>query len=200
MAFSTYSDLQAAVLTWTKRTGDTAFAALVPDFIRLAEARFNRVLRTSAQESAFASTALVDGAASLPVDFLAFKELRFDGDASYTLEPRPQEWLRGQAASSAQPLYFAITGSQVICWPTAGSIKGTYYAQVPALASNSSNWLLTNHPDLYLFATLTEAALYMEADDRIPLWADKAAALLEQVKSADVGNQINGGPLTARAR
>lgn len=200
MSIATYSQLQTAVLGWVHREGDSAFAALVPDFIRLAEVRFNRTLRTRQQETSFASVALTNGAADLPSGFLAFKELRCDASPAYTLEPRPQEWVRNQADVSAQPLYFALTGSQVICWPQTGSIKGTYYAEIPPLASNESNWLLAAHPDLYLFATLTEAALYMQSDDRVPLWADKAASLLEQVKSIDAATQISGGPLSVRVR
>lgn len=197
MAISTYSELQTAVGNWLHRSDLSTY---IPDFIRLAEARLNRVLRTRAMLNDLASTALTDGAVSLPTGFLAFKELRYDGSTTYTLEPRPLEWLRNQPADSSYPLYFAVTGSQVVCWPTAGSIKGTYYKEIPALASNSTNWLLTSHPDLYLFASLVESALYTQDDSRIPLWAEKASALIEQVQSSDNANSINGGPLTVRAR
>jgi hypothetical protein len=200
MAISTYSELQAAVASWNHRTGDTAFEALIPDFIRLAEARFNRVLRVRAMEASLASTELVDGAVSLPSGFLAFKEVRYDGSPTYTLSPKPVEWVRNQDALAASPLHYAVTNTQIVCWPTAGSIKGTYYEEIPALADNATNWLLTAHPDLYLFAALVESVLYTQDDTRIPLWAEKTAALLDAVQSSDNANAINGGPLTARAR
>lgn len=200
MAISTYTELQIAVLSWTHRDGDTAFTALIPDFVRMAEARFNRILRTRAMEADFAQVALSDGAASLPADFLAFKELRFVGDVSYTLQPKSLEWIRSHDASASEPRYFAVTGSQVVCWPTAGDIAGTYYEEIPSLADNSTNWLLTAHPDLYLFATLTEAALYMQADDRIPLWAEKASSLLDAVQRTDDRDSFDGGILAVVAR
>lgn len=196
----TYSDLQQTVINWTHREGDSAFAARIPDFIRLAEARFNRSLRTSAQTTPFDLTALVSGSAPLPAGFLAFKELRSVGATSYTLEPRPLEWISNQPASATAPQYYAIAGGEVLCWPGSGSIQGTYYAEIPALAAYDTNWLLASHPDLYLFATLTEAALFIQADDRIPLWADRAAKLLEAVQSQDNANALNGGPLQVRAR
>jgi hypothetical protein len=201
MALSTYEDLQAAVLSWTHREGDSTIAAIVPDCIRLAEVRMNRVLRVSAMEADFPTTALVNGAASLPTGFLAFKEVRYVGDANYTLQPKPLEWIRAQTTNTGSAAsYFALTGSQIVCWPESGSIRGTYYTEIPALADNSTNWLLTAHPDLYLFAALTELALWMVDDSRIPLWAEKASALLDAVQRADDRNLFDGGPLAARAR
>lgn len=201
MALANYTDLQAAVLSWTHRAGDSAVEAIVPDCIRLAEARFNRTLRVSSMEETLAETALSSGAASLPTGFLSFKEVRYVGDTNYTLQPKSLEFIRAQETNTGNGArYFAVTGTQIVCWPESGSIKGTYYKEVPALASNSTNWLLTAHPDLYLFATLTEMALWLEDDSRIPLWAEKASALLDMVQRADDRNLFDGGPLAARAR
>jgi hypothetical protein len=201
MAISTYAELVAAVTYWSHRDDDVVFAARIADFVKLAEARFNRALRTTDMEATLASTALVDGAASLPSGFLAFKELRFDGDTSYTLQAKPLEFIRAQdTTSTGNALYFAVTGSQVVCWPPTGPIAGTYYTEIPNLQDNSTNWLLTSHPDLYLFAALTEAALFTQDDSRIPLWAEKASALLDAVKRADDKNQFDGGVLAVRAR
>jgi hypothetical protein len=200
VAISTYAELVTAVGNWAHRD-DTAFTDRVPEFVKLAEARFNRALRTTDMEETLASTALSSGEASLPTGFLAWKELRFDGDTDYTLQPKPLEFIRAQDPdSTSNPRYFAVTKSTVICWPASGSIKGTYYKEIADLQTNSTNWLLTSHPDLYLFATLTEAALYLHDDSRIPLWAEKASALLDAVQRADDRNQFDGGVLAIRAR
>jgi len=201
MAITTYTELRTAIADWAHRTGDTAFTDFTPDFIRLAEARFNRTLRTTDMEETLASTSLSSGAASLPSGFLAFKELRFNGTVDYTLYPKSLEWIRSQDdTSTGDAQYFAVTGSQVVCWPPTGPIKGTYYKEIPALASNSTNWLLTNHPDLYLFAALVESVLFTQDDSRIPIWAEKAAALLDSVQRSDDKNQFDGGILAVRAR
>lgn len=200
MTISTYAQLQTAVASWAHRD-DTTFTDLVPDFIRLAEARFNRTLRTSDMEATLASSALTSGALSLPTGFLAFKELRFAGSVTYTLQPKSLEWIRAQDnTATGDAVYYAITGSSVVCWPPTGPIEGTYYTEIPALADNSTNWLLTDHPDLYLFATLVEAALWMQDDSRIPLWAEKASALLDAVQREDDRDQFDGGVLAVRAR
>jgi hypothetical protein len=200
MAISTYAELLTAVANWAHRD-DTGFTDRVPEFIKLAEARFNRVLRTTDMEETLASTALSSGAASLPTGFLAFKELRFDGEVDYTLQPKPLEFIRAQDnTASGDAMYFAVTGSQVVCWPPTGPIAGTYYKTISNLQDNSTNWLLTAHPDLYLFAVLAESALYTQDDSRIPLWAEKASALLDAVQRSDDKNQFDGGVLAVRAR
>jgi hypothetical protein len=200
VAISTYAELVTAVGNWAHRD-DTAFTDRVPEFVKLAEARFNRALRTTDMEETLASTALSSGAASLPTGFLAFKELRFDGDVDYTLQPKSLEYIRAQDdTATGNARYFAVTGSQVVCWPPTGPIKGTYYEEIPDLQTNSTNWLLTSHPDLYLFAVLVESALFTQDDSRIPLWAEKASALLDAVQRADDRNQFDGGVLAIRAR
>lgn len=201
MALENYTDLQTMVAAYAHRTGDTTFTDYVPDFIRLAEARFNRVLRTTDMEVTLDSSALTSGELTLPTGFLAFKELRFDGSVDYTLQPKPLEWIRAQDnTDTGDAQYFAVTKSTVVCWPTTGPIKGTYYTEIPALADSSTNWLLTDHPDLYLFATLVEAALFVQDDSRIPIWAEKTAALLDAVQRADDRNQFDGGVLAVSAR
>lgn len=197
MTISTAVELRTSIASWLHRTDLTA---VIPDFIALAEARFNRVLRVRGMEEALAATTLASGAVTLPTGFLAFKELRYDGSPSYTLRPTTLEWIRNQPADAGRPGHFAVTNTQVVCWPTAGDIKGTYYKAVPALASNAANWLLTSHPDVYLFAALEEAAVYVQDEPRMQLWGSKASALLGIIQSADNANSINGGPLTARAR
>ena len=41
---------------------------------------------------------------------------------------------------------------------------------IPALATTDPNWLLTAHPDHYLFGSLVEAEMFGVNDERAPLW------------------------------
>lgn len=198
MALSNYTELQASIGTWMNRSD---LSAIIPDFVRLFEARANRELRVTDMEEALSSTPLVSGGASLPTGFLAFKELRFDGTPNYTLQPKSLEWIRGQIANSTSTAqYFAVTKSTVQCWPETGPIKGTYYKEIPALASNSTNWLLTSYPDLYLFGSLVEAAIYLQDDASLAKFAPRVVALLDDVQKADDRNQFDGGILAVRAQ
>jgi hypothetical protein len=197
MSITTADELKTALANWAKRTDLTA---RMDEFIVLAEARINRDLRVSGMEETFASTALASGAVANPTGFLAWKELRYDGSPSYTLEPKPLEWIRNQADEASPPLYFAISKTSTICAPQSGNVKGTYYEALDSLTANPANWLLTASPDLYLFACLEQIAIYGWDDAAEQRWGSRASGLIQAINSADAGNRINGGPLTARAR
>jgi hypothetical protein len=196
MAITTTAELKTALTNWLH---NSTHSARYDEFIALAETRFNRNLRVKGMEASLASTALSSGAITNPSAFLAWKELRYDGTPSYTLQPKPIEWIRNQDTLATYPLYFAVSDTQTICWPQTGNVKGTYYKSITSLTGTSTNWLLTSHPDLYLFACLEEAGLYTR-DPNTPLWAARAQALLDQLQSSDNANAISGGPLTVRAR
>lgn len=197
MSITTATELKTALANWSKRSDLTA---RLDEVIALAESRLNRELRTTGMEATMTSTALASGAISNPSNFLAWKELRYDGSPSYTLEPATQEWIRNQADLASAPLRFAVTGSQTICWPQTGSVKGTYYRSLPSLTANAANWLLTSHPDVYLFACLEQVGVFTWDDAAEQKWGGRAGALIQSLNNSDIGNQLNGGPLTARAR
>jgi hypothetical protein len=196
LSITTATELKTALTNWSKRSD---LSTRYDEFIALFEARANRFLRTKGMENAMTTTALTDGAVTNPTGFIAWKELRYDGSPAYTLQPRPIEWIRNQEDLATAPLYFAVSGTETVCWPQTGSVKGTYYKSLDSLASNSSNWLLASHPDAYLFGCLEEIGLYTQ-HELTGMWAQRAQALLEQIQSTDNANAIGGGPLTVRAR
>jgi hypothetical protein len=198
VSITTATELKTAIANWTKRDDLTD---RLDEFIALAEAWFNRALRVRAMEEPFAPTALSSGAASLPSDFLAFVELRYSGDTVYTLQPRSIEWIKAQGtADTGNPAYFAVSQSSVYCWPTAGTVVGTYWKKIPSLTSDDDNWLLAAYPDLYLSACLTEASLYAMDPESAAMWRDRSRALLDEIQRSDDRNTFEGGPIAVRAR
>lgn len=197
MSISTATELKTALENWSKRPD---LSTRLDEFIALFEAKANRVLRVNAMETAMSSTALTDGAITNPTGFMAWKELRYDGSLSWTLEPRPLEWIRAQPDLATFPIYFAVANTQTICWPQSGNVEGTYYKAIPSLTANSANWLLTSHPDLYLSGCLEQLFEYTNNQARLGMYAAKTSFLLEQLQGSDNANRLNGGPLTARPR
>jgi hypothetical protein len=50
-------------------------------------------------------------------------------------------------------------------------IRLVYYAHIPVLSSSqTTNWLLTSHPDIYVAAGMVELCIYLENDDRLQFW------------------------------
>jgi hypothetical protein len=56
-----------------------------------------------------------------------------------------------------------------------------YYQTIPALASASSNWLITAHPDLYLFGAMCEAEMFGVNDERAPTWKARRDEIFEEI-------------------
>ena len=76
----------------------------------------------------------------------------------------------------------------------------TYYQKIPDLATNSTNWLLTQWPDLYLYSTLLQAAPYLKDDDRILVWEGFVSRILSEIELDDQRAQYNASPLSMRPR
>lgn len=193
-----YSDLLSAVADWTHRTD---LAAKVPSFLALVETSFNRRLRCREMETALASTALTSGQFTLPADFLSFKYLQSDTSPPQTLLLSTGEYLADLQSDNGIPAYYAINGTSCSCWPTGGSVKGIYYAKIPALTStNTTNWLMTKYPDLYLFAVLEQAAIYTRDTMLEGVMSQRTERLIASINSDSKSAEISGGPLTVRVR
>lgn len=187
MSLSTYADLKSAVANWLNLEGNPAFVAAVPDFIRLAETRFSRELAINAQETTSTGT-LAGPLIAVPGDLVSLRRLTLTvGGSEYDLRYVSPEDIDSYANQSGQPLVFtAQAGSYLVApGPDSNYAYSIYYAaKFDALSdSNTTNWLLTNAPDIYLYASLLEAEPFMKSDARIPLWAaayDRAVAALRQ--------------------
>ena len=70
MALVTYTDLQASVAAWLKRSDLTS---AIPDLITLAETEIFRKLRTYEMETAFVGTIAATGYMSLPANYKSWR-------------------------------------------------------------------------------------------------------------------------------
>ena len=74
-----------------------------------------------------------------------------------------------------------------------------YFAKVPALtSSNTTNWLLTSHPDAYLYSTLMAAEPFLMNDARLQTWASLSEKAIQEIVDADDASRYAGGTLAAR--
>jgi len=76
-----------------------------------------------------------------------------------------------------------------------------YYAKVPALSdSNTTNWLLTEAPDIYLYGSLLPSAPYLDEDERATTWAQFYAAAIQQLNQASDQARYSGSGLRLKVR
>lgn len=211
---ATYEDLQSAVIEYLARDQDTTLIARIPTFIQLFEAKMNRELYVRQMEKR--ATALTDNTLAepqfiaLPSDFQSMRRMRITNGAKSnyktTLDFKStvqMDEYRDQIADVAdQPTYFSIFGSEIELAPTpdaAYTIEMIYRANLPALASNDTNWLLTLAPDAYLYGALLESAPYIKEDNRIATWALGYKAAVDGLNSLGSMSTFNAGPLQVRA-
>ena len=203
MALDTFAGLKATIADYLNRDDLTA---IIPSFITIAEAKFNRKLRTR-QMIKRANAQIETAFFAYPSDWLQAKEFQLNTNPivrlQFVTEAYGDELKANRYVSIGQPAYYTITGTQLEFIPTPDSTYSaelTYYAKIPALSdSNTSNWLLAYAPDLYLYGALMEAAPYLKDDERLPVWSQMYISSLGDIEIADQRASVSSTPLV-RAR
>lgn len=202
MAYTSYSDLQTSVANYLGRSDLTA---VIPDFIRFAETRLARELRTRKMlKSATASMTAGDARVALPTDFLEVRDLYTQGNPRMPVTyMSPSGFTRdARADESGLPVFYTVLASEFQFAPipdTAYVLEILYYAQPTVLSeSNSSNVFLANYPDALLYGALLEAEPYLINDARTTTWADLYNRAVLNIQSSDQNSEYSGIPLQMR--
>lgn len=205
MPMSNTTELLALVEDYLARSDLTA---RIPDFVTLAEAKFNRVLmhpRMEGRDTLTVNTVLPSPEfLDLPADFQTMRSARLSGIAG---KPRLELMTQTQMDDfryrydnvTGQPCYFSIVGDQMELAQTPGedyAVEIVYRANIPPLATNSTNWLLTLAPDVYLYGALLEAAPYLDNDRRLGTWGGALATVIDQLNIHGERQSFNSGPST----
>jgi hypothetical protein len=186
MAISTYSELKTAIAAWAH---NTALTNVLADFVTLAESRINRLALFNEMEHESTLTATISSRdIALPSGFIEPKGLWLTtyGDR-IPIHFLPVEQMPAYD-DSGQPDYWTIDGSN-IAFDRPASIAYTYvlrYTSKFTLSDASpTNWLLTNHPDVYLYAALMESAVYSRNTEQLPVWKGAFDIALQEVNDAE---------------
>lgn len=197
MALSTYNELQASVAAWLHRTD---LSNEIPTFIKLFETRFNKTARFVQQ---ITSTTLspTSGVYTLPSDFLSAKIVALDANGDRALiYVDPESWYQwSESGSTGKPSHFTVIGNSLYTYPLADSdydIILHYYAKLASLSdTGSTNWLITNHPDVYLFGVLIEGADFVEDQEKSAFWRERYAESFDNLVNASQLKQYTGSLL-----
>jgi hypothetical protein len=208
VTITTYATLITAVTEYLARDQDATLIARIPTFVQLAEVKFNRVLLHPQMETRSITTVDTSTTApefiSLPSDFQSMRRVRLSGVTgkprlSFMTQTQLDDYRFSIDNVTGQPIYFAIMGTEMELVPTPNEnfeLEMVYRGNIPALASNSTNWLLTIAPDLYLYGTLLETAPYIKEDSRIAVWGSAFATVLDQLNIHGARQSFDSGPST----
>ena len=168
MALDTYANLKQAIERFSHRTD---ISDVIDDFIDLAESRIDTRLQLRTNEER--ATASMSGRfLALPDGFLQMRRLTITGSPNYEIHYRAPKSM--PILSTGRPKYYTIT-SQIEfdrVPDSAYPLEMSYYkVLVPLTSSNTTNDVLTNYPDLYLYGSLAELHRWAR-DEQTALYYD----------------------------
>ena len=199
MAISTYSELQTAVANWLDRDDLTA---RIPEFIALAEARFNRILRLRSMEAKYtANTVAGQRNLALPANYIQMRNFQVNSNPLTTLSyvtPEIYDRLWG-GSTSGTPKFYTILANEVSFGPIPASVMQVemlFYKKFDSLSvTTTTNLLLTDAPDIYLYGSMLEAEPFIMNDERVPLWATALERAVTDMQEQDNKDRHSGSAL-----
>ena len=200
MACTSYSDLKTTIASYLARSDLTS---VIPDFIRLAEERLRRDLRTREMlVVATATTTAGNSTVGLPTNFLEMRDIHLNTNpiASLSYEAPNAFYASTRTTESGLPKTYTVLASEIQFSPIPDGVytaQMLYYAKPTLLSdSNASNVFLANFPDALLYASLGEAEPYLMNDARLQVWASLYDRAITSISSSDQASEYSGQPMS----
>lgn len=199
MAIVDYASLQTAIASRIDRADQ---ATAIQDAIDAATMRLSREFRLFDQEVR-ASDVADDEYTVLPNDFGGMKTLKIDGKNSeyYSLELF-QRYV-DRVYTTTKPIY-TIVDQQLRIFPAPTetatvALEMVYFQRLAELATDTgTNWVLNDHPDVYLAASMVEIQLHLKDAQAAEMWEGRTKQLAEQAIVASRRRRFPGGSLVIR--
>jgi len=205
MALTTYALLKTTIANYLNRTDLTSFLG---DFITLTESRLNRELRVREMVNTDTSTTTVSGTQSysLPSGFLEASAVIYQSNPYRTLRFMANGDFYRQynvTQTSGLPTFFTIVGEKILLGvapDSAQTLQIDYYKTITALSeSNTTNTILTNYPELYLYGALAESSPFLMQDERLNTWAGLYKEALANANLSSQKGSITSSPMQMSA-
>ena len=183
---------------------------LIPTFIQLAQSRMTRDLKTHLLQTT-GTVSLTGGTAtaSLPSDYASLISIRVPWQGGvrtlqqHSLVQNAQvfEELQG---SSGSPLYYAIYNNSTLeITPTPESsvdLQIIYQQRLAAFTLDAdTDAILTQFPNIYIYASMLEAAPFIQDDDQIAKWGKFYQGEVDSLNKYSEDAQWSGAPMQIKS-
>ena len=207
MALNTYTSLKTAIANWLNRSDLTN--EIADDFIKLTEADFNSKLRIRQMEQIDTVTINAE-TVTVPTGFISVRSFYILSGNKYPLEYlTPSNLFETRGSSrTGRPRAYTIEADNETEQFRFGPSPDTsytgylsYYKAIAALSdSNTSNYILSTHPNIYLYGSLYHAANFLGGmdPDQKQNWLQMYIAALERCENNDKQDSYGGAPVTQR--
>lgn len=195
MAITDYTSLKNTVADYLHRS-DLSDSVL-SNFVQFGEARMNRKLRLLQQETT-ASLTLTNGTntVALPSGWVETIDLihATDKDAITAMTVKDLNSQTGYDTTSGRPRRYAVTNGFNLLFDLYAdqnySLSLNYFSKWD-IATDDTNWLLTNAPDAYLYAALLEAKAYTKKPEDVGLWSQGLQVAMDDLNRNDNRSRRN---------
>lgn len=201
MSLDTYANLKTAIADFV----DLAEADLaLDDFIDMTESDLNKRLRVPEMVTRATATASTSSRfLAVPTGYLQMLKLRIDSTIPHLIEyVAPAQLETFYVNAQGKPGYFTVVGDEMEfnrSFDSAYTLQMHYYKTIAALSgSNTTNDILTNYPELYLYGCLVHSAPYLQEDQRISTWASLYENGIAEANKMAKDDQHNAGPMVMR--
>lgn len=186
----TYAELKSNIAAWFKRTDATS---VIATFVALAEADIRNDVRVQAMEQRTTGT-MTGETLDHPARLLAARQLLIGEDNYGYVTPEEYERMSGGNVFTSIGSKFYVKGA------SAGTAYTLVYFQADAAlsADGDTNWVLTNAPDVYLWAALRHASLWALDDAAVAKFAQLYAGSVDRLNRREQQARY-AGPLEMRA-
>jgi hypothetical protein len=199
MGYTNYASLRTEVASWLDVSDVTVSS--VDSIIQVGENYVNRKLRVELMEAPIAVTINSAGVATLPNDFAEAQFLYLDRSPAAVLQPKSAEFIFRMyptRTATGIPQFVAQTNSTFIFGPapnTTDVVRGTYYAKPIQMATQSTiHAVFSEYPEIYLWAALANAELFLGRDQRMA-WQAKCDEAIERANNDHRRRRFSGGPI-----
>jgi len=189
MSIANYTELQTAIADWHHRD-----VSQIPDFIELAEKRINTLLASRAAETEATLTGSIGSRfITLPTRFISPSALWFTTYLPRVEVPYLTPEQLPVSNSNGIPLYYTIDGANLAfnCPCSAAYTYSMRYKMGYDISSTSTNDILTNYPNVYLFSALVEACTFARDYKDAEMFEVRFRSALEEAQNAEFGNRTN---------
>lgn len=169
---TTYATLKSDIATFLHKSN---LSAVAPTLVRLTESRIRTDIRVPVMQT-MTDLTVSSQSVSLPANFLDPIRLYLNVPYQRELSYRPPNvfFTSQENERSGNPTIYTIEGQSIKFAPTptdSPTAKLLYWAAFDELSDDSdTNWLLTNHYNVYLYGALAEGAAFVEDDQQAQKW------------------------------
>jgi hypothetical protein len=193
-------DLDSLKATLAQRIDRVDQAVAIAEAIDFATMRLSRDMRTFDQERRVELTGVTTEYTTLPTDFGGARMVKVDGER---IDYYTAEGFQNYAENKLHPgkPIYTIVDNQIRVHPVPGgeTIEILYMQRIAELVGGTdSNWVLDNHPDLYIAAAMAPLQLHMKDYAASDMWEARTIAMIREAIVYSRRRRYTNGQLVIR--